>query len=189
MSVLHPITVTAVTGPDGEPVTLAEAKQHLRVDGSDEDGLILALIATARQVAEHYLGLALMTRVVDASYAKFGDLRLPRLATAVQSVSYLDTADVSQILATTVYHVSLGEQRIVHQIGQSWPALSTRHEPVSIRVAVGYASRAKVPTSIKQAMLLMIGHWHENREITSPLRLQQVPLSATALLNVTKVWL
>ncbi len=37
-----------------EPVSLAEAKLHLRVEHSDEDGYITALISSAREYAESF---------------------------------------------------------------------------------------------------------------------------------------
>jgi len=42
------------TQPVVEPVSLADAKLHLRIDNEDDDTLIQALIATARQWAEDY---------------------------------------------------------------------------------------------------------------------------------------
>ncbi|WP_096232267.1 head-tail connector protein [Thermoanaerobacterium sp. RBIITD] len=52
-----------IEGPELEPVSLEEAKLHLRVDGTEEDALISALISTAREFCESFTGrsLALQT--------------------------------------------------------------------------------------------------------------------------------
>ena len=49
-----PLVLTA--GPAVEPVSLAEAKAHMRVDGTAEDTLIGSLILTARLHVEAELG-------------------------------------------------------------------------------------------------------------------------------------
>ena len=58
-----------VTPPALEPVSLAEAKAHLRVGHADEDGLIGALIAAARRLAESQTGLCLVAEPWEC----FGD--------------------------------------------------------------------------------------------------------------------
>ena len=37
--------------------------------------------------------------------------------------------------------------------------------------------------SIRQAMLLMIGHWYENREASSPIAVHELPMAVPALLQ------
>lgn len=51
-------------------VTLEEAKQHLRIDYSDEDTLITSLIIAATQMAEHEIQRPIITR---ESNTGFGD--------------------------------------------------------------------------------------------------------------------
>lgn len=52
-----------------EPITLAEAKAHLRLDAdlTEDDGLIVTLITSAREQAEHQLGFALATLWPDVT--------------------------------------------------------------------------------------------------------------------------
>ena len=51
-----------ITPPAVEPVTLADAKAHLKVDTTDDDALITALITAARARAEWHTGRALITQ-------------------------------------------------------------------------------------------------------------------------------
>lgn len=57
-----PFLLERISEPSVEPVTLAEAKVHLRTFASDsaEDDLITGLITSARQWAEEYTGRALV---------------------------------------------------------------------------------------------------------------------------------
>ena len=51
-----------LTPPTSEPVSLVEVKNHLRVDINDDDALISALIASARQQAEQICRRALINQ-------------------------------------------------------------------------------------------------------------------------------
>ena len=63
-----------VTAPATEPVTLAEVKAHLKIDGTDEDTLLTTLITVARQAVEDYTGRALITQTWQVFYDRFPDV-------------------------------------------------------------------------------------------------------------------
>lgn len=162
---------TPITPPAAEPLTLAEAKRHLRVDAdiTDDDSLITALIVTARQQAEHRTGRAMVTQQwrysVDAFPADSLELPLPKLQ-SVQSVTYLDSSGTRQTLANTEYDVITDELvgRIIPAFGKSWPSCRVRPGSVQVSYTCGYGAAADVPQSIKAWMMLAIGAWYENRE-------------------------
>ena len=63
--------LTLVTAPASEPVSLAEAKAHLRIEAADDDSLIGALITAARQSAEAHMRRALMSQTWRLSLDRF----------------------------------------------------------------------------------------------------------------------
>ena len=177
--------LTQLSPPAAEPLTLAEAKLHLRVDAdiTDDDSLITALIVTARQQAEHRTGRALVSQqwryAIDAFPVDSLELPLPKLL-SVQSVTYLDSDGTRQTLANTEYDVITDELvgRLIPAYGKSWP--SCREWPGSVQVSYtcGYGAAADVPQSIKAWMLLAIGAWYENREaLTSGQPVAELPRS------------
>ena len=90
-----------ITDASVQPVTLAEAKLHLRVDVADDDALITALITAARQRAEFITHRTLITTTWELSQDAFGcalRLQYPRVI-AVSALTYLDSAGVLQTLA------------------------------------------------------------------------------------------
>ena len=56
------MTLALLTGPAAEPVTLAEARAHLRLDGTEENPLVEALIAAARAALEAETRRAFVTQ-------------------------------------------------------------------------------------------------------------------------------
>lgn len=182
--------LTLITPPAEEPITLAEAKLHLRDPVDLEDSLISGLIIAARQKCESWLRRTLITTTWELSLEGFpgcgwipgfpysgtqflerqpvGTLygvELPNPALqSVTSITYLDTAGSTQTLATSEYLVEVGTPgRVVPAYGKAWP--STRRQPgaVKVRFVAGYGDASAVPETIKTAMKLWINQLYEHR--------------------------
>jgi uncharacterized phiE125 gp8 family phage protein len=164
------VRCSEATSPATEPVTLAEAKSHLRVDYSTEDAYITALIVAARSYCEELTGRAFAQRTFTATLDEFpslgADIVVPRAPlVSVQSLSYRDGNGVAVTMtANTDYRVTTsvlpGRIRLPVTTG-AWPATRRIDDAVTIAFTAGAAT---APATAKQAMLLLIGHWFENRE-------------------------
>lgn len=178
------------TAPASEPVTTAEAKSHLRVTTSDDDTYISTLVTVARNHAETITRRALINQTWDYFLNRFPCddkivIPLPRLS-SVTSVKYTDKDNVQSTLASNKYVVDTNGEpgQVVLAYGESWPSFTPRPvNAVEIRFVAGYGSSAtNVPAGIRQAMLLLVGHWYENRELVSELNLKEIPETVNALL-------
>jgi uncharacterized phiE125 gp8 family phage protein len=158
-----------VTAPTAEPVSLAEAKLHLRVDDNVDDALIAALITAARQHAEHDTRRALVTQTWKLALEAFPSevVMLDHApVSAVVSVVYTDPDGASQTLQASAYQLDAITEpcRLVPAYGSSWPATRAQLNAVAITYNCGYGAPEAVPESIKRWMLLRIGALYENRE-------------------------
>lgn len=160
---------TLYTAPAAEPVTLAEAKLHCKVDTTDDDTLVTSLITAARLQAEHQTGRVLVTQTWDVTLDEFPDdsieLPCPPLQ-SVTSITYLDAAGASQTLASTEYQVIINELvgRIVPAYGKSWPVTLAQPAAITVRLVAGYGLAAAVPAGIKAWMLIAIATLYAQRE-------------------------
>ena len=154
-----------------EPITLAEVRQHLRLpENETEDNLLLSLITTARSYCEHYTRRALAEQTLEVYLDRFLstdpiELPCPPLQ-SVTEIGYKDSTGEETILSPSDYLVdSVSESgQILPAIGTNWPAFTPYPaSPIRIRFVAGYE---ELPVSIRLAMLLLIGHWYENREAT-----------------------
>jgi uncharacterized phiE125 gp8 family phage protein len=167
--------LSLITPPAEEPVTLLEAKGHLRVDHSTDDGLIEIQIAAARQLIEAVTGRALVTQTwrldLSAFPAEPEPIVLPRAPTAsLTSVQYLDTngtlttLDAANYLLLADSGPTAGPAQLVPAYGVLWPA--TREQPNAVRITfvAGYGLAVAVPPPLKAAILLHVGDLYANRE-------------------------
>jgi len=168
------------------PVTLAEAKAHLREDADDQDGLIVSLIRAAAAMVEAHTGLILRARTVAFSAPEFGDrLLLPvRPVVSVTSIAY-DAQDGTEA-AFTGYRVRefAGQVSIVPGFNAAFPEVEAIDGAVRVTAVAGYADNASVPHAIKQAVLLLVGHWFMSREASViGTIVSELPLGVQAILQ------
>ncbi|MBN1807189.1 MAG: phage head-tail connector protein [Sedimentisphaerales bacterium] len=182
------------TPPSVEPVTLNEAKLHLRVDHTDEDALITSLIKVAREWCENFQNRAYITQTITLTLDEFPDVfTVPRPPLqSVTSIKYIDTDGVQQTLSSGIYDVDSQSEpgRIALAYGQSWPGIRGDINSVEVVYVAGYGDTAdNVPERVKAAIKLLAGHLYEHREMVSEMTLKEVPFSVKSLLGVDRVGL
>lgn len=165
------MALVLTSGPAIEPVTLAEAKAHLRVDGTAEDMLVGSLIVTSRLHIEAALGLALITQ----SWSYFIDawppgphLALPlRPVQSIAAVQLYAADETVTVVPADTYFLdgAASPARLVRSGDLAWPKPNRAANGIEIALVAGYGdAAADVPAPIRQAILLLIAHWHEHRE-------------------------
>jgi uncharacterized phiE125 gp8 family phage protein len=156
------LNLKLITPPAVEPVTLALAKSHCRIDADDEDALLPIYITAARQAAEKYTKRAFFNQtwqlsldhfpIFDCSatlptrnrqdwpfYSSYWDgitIRLPRpTCVSVTSITYVDLTGTTQTLPTESYYVDTTSEpaRIVPKPGEYWP-YTQAYLPGSVQV-------------------------------------------------------
>lgn len=166
-------SLTRATPPAVEPVTVSEAKAHLRVDVSDDDAYIATLITAAREWCEQYLDRTLIDTQWTMRLDSFPyEIELPRppiasagTATAV-TLTYTLGDDSTATLSSTQYRVDRNSTPgVVRQLrAGTWPANLDDYNAVAVTWWAGYgASGTSVPAAIRHAILMLVAHWYENR--------------------------
>jgi uncharacterized phiE125 gp8 family phage protein len=160
-----------------EPITLDQAKAHLRVDGSAEDDDIGSAIIEAREAIEDYTGLVLTPRTVVEAFDGFDPVIALKSwpVASITSIGYLDVDGAAQVAAGGTYRLAMISRpaRVVPLT--CWPRSLRRrtffpslHSPgspeaVTVNVVAGYATPGDIPTPIVRALKLMLGHFYTNR--------------------------
>ena len=187
--------IKLITAPKTEPISLVEAKLHLRVTTNDDDTLISSLIKAARQSAENFTNRALASQVLELILDDFPEKEIvlpkPPVET-VTSIKYTDCEGVESTLNIADYISFLEAEPavIVPAYGGSFPYFNPYPKgAVKIRYTAGYKisgteARLIIPEAIKQALLLIIGSYYENREDSQV----SIPTQAEYLLYQYRIW-
>ena len=174
-----------ITPPVTEPVTLEEAKSQLRVD-YDDDTYITNLIITARQYCEEYQNRSYITQTWDLAFDTFPDriIKIPR--TPLKSVNHIWCYDEHGVgHEVTDYFVDIYSTpgRIAVE---KWPQIELRKlNGVIVQFVAGDST---VNHRVKQAMLLLISYWYDNRDAAQENKVNsETAFSVKALLGLDRV--
>ena len=198
------MAIRLITPPAVAPITLALAKQHLRVDHTDDDALIQFYIdgATRRIDGENgWLGRALVTQTWELVLDRFPvneiKIPLPPLQ-SVLSVKYDDTAGSEQTLPTTEYSVDDASEPawILPPTISGWPAVFEGINSVRIRFTAGYPPTTdspvdltgNIPMVIKNALMLHVGTLYRDRESYTIGTINQEMPTSIAVFNLLQPW-
>jgi hypothetical protein len=206
------IRTRLITGPASEPVTLTEAKLHCRVDEAADDNVITALISAARQAVENATGRRLITQtwrasvdawpsksngewwdgVREASFSSImhvsSEVQLPfPPLQSVTSIKTFSDADAETVYAASNYYVDISSEpgRVVLRKSASPPIPGRAANGIEIDFVCGYGATA--PQALKQACLMLIGHWYENREAVGEGAMGSIPVGYEAIIAPYKV--
>lgn len=184
-----------VTAPTDEPIDSTEAKLHMAIDDSTFDTLINDYIVAARMYIEANTNRQICTATYDLILDKFpgasGDIYLPKgQLQSITSVKYIDTDGVEQTLAASNYTVTDSREPAILEpaYNKTWPSTRLQRDAVTVRFVCGYGDSSVTPEGIKQAALMMVGHYFEHREAVAFNNVASVvPLAVDSLLSVYRL--
>jgi uncharacterized phiE125 gp8 family phage protein len=197
------LTVATASGTGDRPVSVADAKEHLRiVDFTDDDAYIGGLVDAATTWCEDYCDRTFADKQYTVAFDDFPSLRieLPRppvrlnatAASATVTISYVDSAGTTQTLTwaqSGTQHFRLDRDHVPALVYplylEDWPNVRLDDKAVQITYLAGYGGAASVPKPAVHAIKMLVGHWYANREAIGSVG-QNVPLGVHALLEPLK---
>ena len=168
-------TLRLVTAPAIEPVSLAEAKAHVRQDGSADDALLTRLIVAARSYIETETGLALIDQTHAATFGEWpkaysvpeDDLEYSQFMTSARYIPHLEIVKLPFGLVTGITAA-----------GVAWTEFTTVLTARGIRIkptgtipageiivtfTAGYGETASlVPSDLSHAILMLVATLYDN---------------------------
>lgn len=186
-----------ISGPDDEPVSIAEIREHLRYpDVTPNNAELLEFIKAAREHVENKLERAILTQTWELIADRFPpnadwhggycpgseyiQLPYPPLQ-SVTSIIYYDADNATQTLATSEYVVDTVGGIIRLAPDKSWPSVYSRYDAVTVRYVSGWATAEAVPTVIKAYIKLYVEAMDSNRGLISDRDMPLTPFAERLL--------
>lgn len=187
-------TPVRITPPANLPISLTDAKLHLRVDHDDEDLLIEGLIKAATDHLDGWtgmLGRCLEEQEWRQDFDRFEQvIRLPLWPiNSISSITWRNRAGQIATIDSDDYALkfdALGAH-VRFKDGFSYPSGLYQSAAISVTFSAGCPqagdpAESTVPAAIKATILLLVGHWYQNREAVSDSGATELPLAISSLI-------
>lgn len=189
-------SLKVLTQPTVEPVSLAEAKAHCRVDTDADNAYLASLITAAREWCAAYCDETFVHTQYVMTLDSFPvEIELPRppMATAsgytAVAVTYKNENQTTATLATNQYRVDRDSIPGVLRTNYngSWPSHLLDYNAVTVTWWGGIsADGGSVPQRIKNAILWLVGYWYERRMAADGISMTEIPFGVKSLLDSAK---
>ena len=161
------MTTIPIAAPAAEPLTLAEVKAHLRIEGAAEDDYLLGLIRVARAHLERSTGLCLITQSFRLVLESVSEDRVIQLlkgpVQAIDAIRVYDGAGTPRALSVPLLALDREGPPVRLRLPASLD-LPMAENGIEIEFTAGFgASGAEVPDSLKRAMLLHVARMFDYR--------------------------
>jgi len=187
--------------PDAEPITLAQASEHLRVDSTEDQAYISDLIPVAREYFDALTGRAsaIATYVMTAEtwedlFYQIGRIEntsayvIPIYRTPLLSVTsvkyYAPDADTLTTMSASDYRVITTAEPGMIQLKNSPPSVDDRIDAIQITFTAGTDC---APAMSKHAIRMLVAHFYENRAPVAYASTYEIPFTLKALIENQKI--
>jgi|SRR5947209_6333717 len=162
-----------VNGPAVEPVALADMKQWLKLESSDDDDVVGALITAARLMMEAQTRRMLITQTWRLIYDCWPNGHVVKIPLApfqsAPAMRVYDANGAAQTVGTSLYYVDAAPDAARIIFGAPPPTPGRAAAGIEIDVIVGYGAAAtSVPEPLRQAIRMLVTDWYESRGDAAP---------------------
>ncbi len=171
-----------------EPVDANDVKANSVISIDDDDLWIARRITAARQLCETFIKRCFVDTTFRLTLDRFPTVfyvpRPPLIS--VTSIKYLDNDGTQQTWATNQYTVDTYTEP--GRIGLAWnvslPTYRMIQNSIEVIYHAGYGTTAaSVPQSVRDAIVLTVSQWYENRGDEGDKELGRLPSAAKSLLR------
>ncbi|MGL1922047.1 MAG: head-tail connector protein [Hyphomicrobiales bacterium] len=169
------------TAAVGEPVTLNEVKNYLKIENNIEDVLIASMITAARVQLETRLSRALLRQFwsIYLDVLPFDcEIKLPlNPVISVESLAVIDVDGIYNDLSIDGYIYNVKVEPALLKVTQNLPSIGSEYSGIRVQFWAGYgAAPQDVPAPILQAIMHLVAFWYENRGPIASGEIHQIPL-------------